>query len=690
MQPATDATVLGNFSDASFTKDGVRTRFLRRDGKFFVNTQGPDGTAADFEVKYTFGVDPLQQYLLELPRGRLQALTIAWDVEQKHWFDLYPDEHTDMHDELHWTQSANNWNFMCADCHSTGVQKNYDRIKDAYQTQLAQINVSCQACHGSAAMHLAQMRGTGATAPRSPDGTEPVARREKVGATEIAFTDQRSELESCARCHSVRSQISPQISGGQALLDTYLPSLPQEPLYFADGQIKGEVYEYGSFLQSRMHSAGVRCSDCHEPHTLKTRAEGNALCTRCHNDSSPALRHAVRVSGLKHKDYDSPAHHFHAPDSAGSRCVSCHMPSRTYMQVDERHDHSLRVPRPDLSVKIGTPNACNQCHRDRAPEWAAQAVARWYGPQRRQESTYGEALWAGWRREPGAMQGLTALLGDASAPAIIRATALEQLRSFPSERSLRMFAGEIADPDPLIRRAAVRGLELLAPEQRGSSPLKAALHDPVRAVRIEAAQLLAAAPPSALDASSATAMNRALREYEAAQRHNAERPESHLNLGNLYANRGEIASAERAYRDALRDANFVPAYVNLADLKAGQGALKEAESVLRGGLQEVPDSAPLAHALGLVLIRQQRREEALVHLRRAAGLAPDAPRYAYVYAVAVHDMKGAKEGVTLLRAALGRFPNDRDLLLALAGYARSAGDEAAASEYLDRLRSIEQ
>src|SRR5262249_38939425 len=170
-----------------------------------------------------------------------------------------------------------------------------------------------------------------------------------------------------------------------------------------------EVYEYGSFIQSRMFRAGVTCSDCHEPHGLRLRADGNAVCAQCH---LPAK-------------FDTAAHHHHAPATEAARCVSCHMPSRTYMLVDPRRDHSFRVPRPDLSAAIGTPNACSGCHRNQPPRWAADWIGRWYGPSSpSRRAHFAPALDAGRRGLLTASKDLAALVSDPAQPAIARATAL--------------------------------------------------------------------------------------------------------------------------------------------------------------------------------------------------------------------------------------------------------------------------
>lgn len=699
MQEANSDTVLGNFDDASFSKDGVRTRFFMRDGRYWINTDGEDGKPADFEVKYTFGVEPLQQYLLQLDRGRLQAFTIAWDTQRKRWFHLYPNEHIDHRDELHWTRQSQNWNFMCAECHSTDLKKNYDESTQTYRTTWKQIDVGCQACHGPASRHVARVGGAGQPttgnwpgkeSARSASGQQsssPVAQLPHADfPLDLAGGSNTPQIEMCARCHSRRANLWGDYQHGKPLLDTHLPSLLETHLYFADGQIDGEVYEYGSFLQAKMYRKGLRCSDCHEPHSLQTRLPGNALCTSCHNATAPAARASIDTSGLKHKDYDSPAHHFHEQGRPGSQCVDCHAPQRTYMVVDPRRDHSFRIPRPDLSLKLGTPNACNTCHTQRSAQWAATAVAQWYGPDRRHEATYGEALWAGRTQQPGAQTALTQLVGDDTQPAIARATAMQLLHAYPGTPALEAFQSQFQSPDPMLRLAALDGLDMLPAERR--APLTTPfLNDPVRAVRLDAVSLSAPVPAQALGASQREALLKGVREFEIAQHSNADQPSAWANLGNLYGSIGDGAAAEAAYQSAIRlDASFVPAYVNLADLKSRSGDNTVAIAILESVPAPVRGNAAIQHALGLALTRERRYDEAIRELKLAAANDPDNARYAFVYGVALHDTGRTREGVTVLQQALQRHPGDRSLLMALAMYAEEAGDAAAAQQYRERAR----
>jgi predicted CXXCH cytochrome family protein len=644
MQEATAATVLGDFADARFSKDGVQTRFFQRDGKFWVRTDGEDGRPADFEVKYTFGVEPLQQYLIQLDRGRLQAFTIVWDVARRRWFHLYPTERIDHRDPLHWTRPLQNWNFMCAECHSTDLKKNHDPRTASYNTAWRQIDVGCQACHGPASKHLSGTPGKGDF------------------LVDLSAPDASLQIETCARCHSRRAVIADGYRHGERLMQTHQPSLLTPDLYFADGQIRDEVYEYGSFLQSKMHSKGVRCSDCHEPHSLRLRREGNELCAGCHNAGAPAARASIDTSGLQRKNYDSAAHHFHQPGQPGSKCVDCHAPSRVYMQVDARRDHSFRIPRPDLSVRFGTPNACNSCHERRPAQWAAKQVEKWYGPNRRQEVTFVAAFDAAQRGEPSALDALTALAGDVQSPAIVRATAVDWLRSFPGETAFNALQSALRDTDPLVRTAAANGFDVYDPRQR--SALLPLLSDPIRAVRLAA---IAAAPPERLNSS-------AVREYEMSQQENADQPGAHINVGNLYASLGRAEDAASAYQAAIRlDATSAPAYVNLADLRSRSGENAVAIEVLRTGLQaqagaQNVQTAALHHALGLALVRERRYEDAIKELELSAKQSPNDARYAYVLGVALYDGGKRQEGLRVLKQALRRHPNDPDLANALAAY----------------------
>jgi predicted CXXCH cytochrome family protein len=690
MDHATEQSVLGDFNNANFDYYGVRSRFFRRDGKFLVETDGPDGKPATFEVKYTFGLDPLQQYLIEFSDGRLQALSLAWDTRTKEqggqrWFHLYPNEEIRHDDVLHWTKLNQNWNFMCAECHSTGVRKNYDALNDRFASTFAEISVGCEACHGQGSRHVAWVREQRSWWPfgkdqdpkkglltRLDERRDVVWRRDpRTGNAQRNFTPAllRKEVETCGRCHARRGAFSEDWVPGRWLSDTHIVSPLARGLYEADGQMRDEVYNYGSFKQSKMFAAGVTCSDCHEPHGAKLRAPGDGVCAQCHAPDK----------------YAAASHHRHEAANPPLACASCHMPARTYMVVDRRHDHGFRVPRPDLSVKLGTPNACNDCHSDQSAEWAAAAVERWYGPERKGFQKYAEAFHSAWTEKADAAALLSVVAADRSAPAFARASALSELVPRVSPSNIGLARTGLADPDPMVRIGALDMLESVPAAQIW--PLVAPLlSDSSRGVRIRAAALLAPVPTASQPAADREAFKRAAAEFIAAQRLNADRPEARSALGNFFARRGRAPDAEAEYKAALRlSPRYAPAAINLADLYRSLGRDGEGEGVLRAAIGSSPDDAGLHHALGLVLTRLKRYQDSLAALRRAAELDPDRARYAYVYGVALHSAGHVDEAMTVLKESAARHPDDRDTLLALISYSRDAGDFAGALGYAERL-----
>lgn len=700
MQVARPGTVLGNFDNAQFIHAGIASRFWQRDDRYMVTTEGPDGRVGDFEIKYTFGVRPLQQYLVELPGGRLQALGIAWDARARaaggqRWFHLYPRDTPKAGDALHWTGVNQNWNYMCAECHSTDLRKNYDSTTETFKTAWAEINVACEACHGPGSTHLDWARGDVALRARNPGKGLVNPLDQRKGVVWTPSTEQSpprrhppargaGEFDTCSRCHARATRIAGEYAHDRPLLDSRRPALLSEGLYWNDGQQRDEVFTWGSFVQSRMHAQGVTCSDCHEPHSLKLRVDGNALCAQCHN--------AQR--------YDATTHHHHAPESAGARCSACHMPTTTYMLVDPRHDHSLRLPRPDLSEKFGVsnlPNACNRCHDKQSARWASDALRRWSGKAPAGVPAQVEAFFAAQADEPRARKLLEAIIDDESLPTITRASAIERLAAPLSSVNIDALVRRLNAEDPLLRLASVEALATLPAEQRRRH-LARMLGDSLLAVRTAAARALAGAAEGGFTPAERSAFDTSLRDYLGTLAYNADRPEVQMNWGNLLAARGDVSGAATHYRQSIKlDRGFVEGYVNLADLYRQRGAdgEREAEAVLRQGLTSVPaagpiaQAAPLHYALGLSLVRQRRNGEALASLAEAARRDPAQVRYAYVHAIALHDSGASEKALQVLQAALTRKPNDADLLTALAQYSAHAGRHDAALKYVGRLQALD-
>lgn len=668
MQETGDSTVLGRFDDSNLTAGGTTSRFFRRNDRYVVNTDGPAGHPADFEVRFTFGVYPLQQYLAPLPGGRLQALSLAWDSRPssqggQRWFHLYPDQDLKPGNPLHWTGIDQNWNYQCADCHSTNVRKNFDPAQNAYRTTWSEISVGCEACHGPASNHLTwATKGEGWRALRNTRGLV-IALDERRGITWKTGpgpTAMRStprpgsrEIGTCARCHARRGQFADAVHAGDNWLDAFRPALLEPDLYHPDGQQREEVFTWGSFLQSRMHAAGVTCADCHEPHSQRLRAPGNAVCAQCH---APVA-------------FDVPAHHHHEPGSRGAACTACHMPATNYMVVDPRHDHSLRIPRPDLGVTLGTPDACSSCHAEQGPQWAADALRRWYPQGKPGFQTFAGTFAAARQGDPAVAGDLASLVDDTAQPAIVRASALAHGTRIGSSPALQAATTEaLEDPDALVRAAAAEALQTADPAWRAEH-LPALLDDPVRLVRMAAARALAGDPETRLVGDQSTQFAAALAEWTAAQRFNADRPEAHLNLGALQFARGDAAGAITAFRNALAiDPTFIPAAVNLSDVQRAAGDERGAEQTLREVLARDDSAAPAHHALGLALVRQGRMHEALAALQRAHEIERANARFAYVYAIARHDTGDRTGAIDTLRAARRLAPYDRDIDAALAAY----------------------
>ena len=669
MQPATAETVLGDFNGATFSRHGVTSRFFRKDARFFVNTEGSDGKPADFEIKYTLGVEPLQQYLIEFPGGRLQSLTIAWDTGKKRWFSLYPGEKIATDDPLHWTGRYQNWNMMCGECHTTDFRKGYDLKADTYQTTWSELNVGCQACHGPGADHVAWARKGG---------------RGAATGLVVGFKggNSRYQVDACAPCHSRRGRIAAGEHPGRPLYDTLRPESLRAGLYHADGQQLDEVYEYGSFRQSKMYAGGVRCTDCHNPHSAKTKAEGNALCTQCHQpEANP------RFPTLVPKVYDAPSHHYHKAGSPGGQCVSCHMPAKNYMIVDPRPDHTLRPPRPDLSVTIGTPNACTGCHRNRSAEWAAAAVVKWYGPERPKSRDWALAVAAGRGGARDGAPALVAVAGDMEMPAIVRANALNLLRAYGPQGTAVMIAS-LQDADPAVRVAAVAGLESMPPAERVAAAA-ASLKDSTRAVRIEAARVLAAVPIDRFDASQRKTFDAAAAEFVEAQMSMADMPASHLNLAVFHASQGKRDLAEAEYLTALRmDPYFGPARANLVALYNSMSRNADAERILREGIRRTPNEGELYYSLGLLLAEEKRLADAADALGNAARLMPQRARVRYNLALALDRLSRDKEAEAALLQAFQIDPRDPDIVYATAAFYVHRKQWRRALPFAERLAEL--
>lgn len=615
MAVATPASVRGRFDDSVFSKSGISARFFARDGRYYVHTQGPQGALGDFEVRYTFGYEPLQQVLLALAGGRLQAFDVAWDTTRERWFWLGEGEAPEPGATLHWAGPFYRWNRACAECHSTAVRKGFDPASGAYSTTYAATSVGCQACHGPGAAHVRWAEGD----VDRPD-------------TGVLRGDGTTE---CLPCHSHRVTLAEGWRPGDELLDFFSPSLLRGDLYFPDGQIREEVFEYGSFLQSRMARAGVACVDCHDAHRGSPREEGNALCIRCHGGTSPA-RFAGRVPP---GDFAARTHTRHSPESPGAQCASCHMPQHTYMKVDPRRDHGFTVPRPDLSLRYGTPNACTGCH-DRDDTWAAATMDRWYGARWRARPSPAHAFAAARASRASAAGDLVQWVENRDAPAIVRGTALVELAALDAGAAYAHVRSTARSRDPLLRLASAEASARL----HASVRLEAAgalLGDELRAVRLAALRSLAgvAASGEAIAPAQRTALDRARRDLESFLAANADVAEAHTTYGSVRLDEGRFDEAEAAFRRAVElDPGFAGGYVNLAEVLRVSGHESEALRVFSDAIERIPGSAELHYGQGLAWVRARRLPDAAEAFARARRLAPGDSHYALAYVLALESL----------------------------------------------------
>ncbi len=654
MQHATDATVLGDFRGTTVEYHGIRTRLFERDGNYFVHTLGPEETYADYRVLFTFGHHPLQQYLVATEKGRLQALNIAWDSRTaaaggQRWFHLQPDEDITPDHAFFWTGYFSNWNSRCAVCHSTAVDIGYDPGAGQYDTTWHEPNVACEACHGPGMDHVAANGSGGFSLPSV--GVSWTFGKGEVIASPIGDSSDR-EVNMCGGCHSRRSALGePRPLADyhqQYALRTLAPGL-----YFPDGQIEDEVFVVGSFLQSKMHRAGVTCSDCHDVHSGNVKSDGNSLCAQCH----------LPVA------FDTPSHHHHQRDGVGAMCINCHMPARTYMQVDDRRDHSFVIPRPEASERTGSPDPCADCHTDVPVGWAAAALLDW-GIE--EDSEHWSVINQRSRRFDGAsVADLGKLSQDVGIASIVRATLLEQLGNFPSTQAADISARVLDDESPMVRRAAVSSLGMLPPDSRWTL-LAPILRDEAKTVRLEAARVLASGY-GGLTSRQRRMLADSLAEYRESLIVVADSPGGQLSLANLEMGLGNRSAALVAFARALEIVpDFVPALLNLADYYRGAGQEGQARSLLRRALKVAPDSAAVNHSYGLHLVRAGEHQRALAYFAEATRLADAQPRYDYVYAVALDSLGQTADAIDALVEANQTWLNQYDLLSLLILYLEKA------------------
>jgi len=680
MMVANDSTVLGDFNNIEVEFRGVRSKFYKRDGKFFVFTESIGGKMSEFQITHTFGVRPLQQYLIPFEKGKYQCLPIAWDTKKNKWFDMagmvYQPEELTPDSWFYWTNQAQNWNGMCAECHSTNLQKNYDLEKDSFNTTWSDINVNCEACHGPGSDHLDWAK--------LPEGS-----RDYDGNMGLVLktsgTTSKQFIEGCAPCHSRRTSFGPNEHRSNEYYNLHRPQNISPPLYYADGQILDEVYVFASFTQSKMYMKDVKCSDCHDSHSIKLKFEGNALCTQCHRP----------------EEYDTYQHHFHkyanekgnaVTDKFGKKiavgegalCKNCHMPARYYMGVDLRRDHSFRIPRADLSIMYNVPNVCNDCHADKSSQWSEDWIKKYYGE--RKKFTYASVLADGYLQKENADTSLIRLIKNDLYPEMVRATAISYLSAYNNLVADSIIKEMLYNLEPLVRERAIDAFNPNSAQEllRVIFPL---LDDPIRMVRIAAAAKLSALGKEIFTDEQLKKLNEVLDEYLKTLEYTADFPSGKFNLGNFYSNKGDYIKAEKFYKDAIKaDRMFYPAKSNLALLYYNQGKLKEAENLFIDLMDNHSEFTDAEYYLGLLYAEQKRYIEAAEILERATLKSNVNPRIFYNLGIIYQYLNDSKKAKASLLKSYSLMPDNFDVIYALADFYIKAGDHTKAMKYAEELK----
>jgi len=701
MAHANDKTVLANFDNVSITHFTQKARFFKNENKFFAELTEA-GSTNIYPITYVFGHFPLQQYLIETQAGKLQVFPFAWDARDEskggqRWYPNYPSEDITPKDRLHWKQPMQNWNGMCADCHSSGLKRNFDTKTLTFDSQFDEINVSCASCHGDMASHYAA--NTTSDNDSEPNKKGNVMHVEEVkhhgpsltshdlslneqqaigkwllkgGSTIAAWHEPKDGefihakrdnrfMETCYACHSLRTSLSDGIDPKKPFLDQFSPSLLISPLYFADGQIREEVYVYGSFLQSRMYEAGVNCIDCHNPHSMKLKIEGNGLCLQCHSASA----------------YEGEKHTKHVGSENVNQCVNCHMPTRTYMGVDARRDHSFSIPTPNVSSTTGAPNACLNCH-DQDNDWASEKLINWYGKDStlsKQEENYISLMQGNIHSK----QAVLRIAHSSSLPVIKRATALSLLASSNqalTDKDLRKF---ILHEEPLLRLGAAQAGRALLPNERTKSYANL-LDDKYKAIRVTAANNLLG------QGLNTETFKKALGELRLSNTVNQWRGEGNLNQSLVEYQLGNIHQTENLLKQGLTvDPYFEANYINLAELYRAQNKLQLEEQTLIDGMSNLPDSALIHYSLGMLHVRKQDKATAVTFFKKATELDPDNPQNWYIYALALDSVGQTKSALNVLRKAIMRQPDNSLISLGLS-LSQKIGDEASYRLFQSKAR----
>ncbi len=610
-------------------KDTSET-FVDAAGLVKVLTRGLDNQRHEYPIVRIIGNNPLRQFLVPAPGNRLQTCDVSYDPKKNELFDVYGNEERNPGDWGAWTGQGMNWNAMCAACHNTRLRKNYDPQTDTYHTAMAEMTVGCEACHGPMKDHVDWQKKK----PLVDPPKDPTIRK---------FSKDQM-LDTCGACHARRGELTGDLIPGELFSDHFSLTVTNETdTYHPDGQVRDENYEYTSFLSSRMHHVGIRCVDCHDPHTGKRLLDGNALCMKCHGGGTqPPAPFIIPTQ-----------HGHHKQDSKGNDCTGCHMPITTYMQRHPRHDHGFTIPNPQLTIDFGIPNACNRCHNDKDTDWALKSSKEWYGDRLLRPSHTRAILIAQARRgDDSAREGLIGMLKTEQIPAW-KATACHLLARWVMDPEVtRVLLDQFYQSSPLVREAAVRTLVYQTRQENTTviNAIKSLLDDPSRSVRIAAAWALV----PTLDLNS-----RAGKELVHMLDLNSDQPTGRMQLSQFAFLRGDAASAIKQIRKAiLWDPNSPPFHHDLAIMLSTTGDTPGAIKALQDAIRLDPREAEYRYKLALALNETGDIAKSAAALEKTVELDPTRARAWYNLGLARSGMNQPNEAVAALVKAESADPTD--------------------------------
>ncbi len=668
MDIASDKTILGNFNNITVTHYSQTARFYKKDAAFYME-MNHEGNTATYKIDFTFGHYPLQQYLVKTTQGKYQVLPFSWDSRPKSeggqkWFVIYQDEDIKQNDRLHWKQPLQNWNGMCADCHSDGLKRNYDSTTDQFNTTYDNINVGCQSCHGEMPKHD-KLKKSEKHIRTQPNIINKWLR--EAGKTTAIWKGGKRDnafMDTCFACHSLRSPLTDGIEPTKPFLDQFSPSFLSPPMYHPDGQIKEEVYVYGSFLQSKMYKAGVNCIDCHDQHTMKIKAPDNGLCLQCHSAET----------------FNTKTHTGHQEQTEASQCVSCHMPNTTYMGVDARRDHSFKVPQPHLSTSTNTPNVCTNCHENKDNEWAAKSLEKWHGKPKGYSKTYQHFLDIQ-NGKPVQLQDHLELINDKTLNAIVRATAITALVQTTQSLSDNTIKPWVNDKEPLIRLAVARVGQLVLPEHK-TLTYASLLSDKLKAIRTAAANHLIN-----VNSIDQTLLKKAFDELVTANEINTWRGEGHLNQSMTYYKNGQLNKTISSLKSSIDiDPYFPAAYINLADIYKSTGDTRNERAIFDKALKALPNDGMIHYSFGLHLIRTKQKQQSIDAFKQAVKLEPHNGQYLYLYILAKDNVGQTKQALMQLRMMISKINNPTQLAQLGMSLAQKTSDQKSYQFFSRYLR----